>query len=381
MITRDNYEEFFLLYVDNELSAADRHSVDEFVAENPDLKEELATLIGCRLQPENEVFFEDRDLLLQPPAHYSEWFLSYVDGELNEEGRRAVEEFVLAHPSLLKELTLLRATVSFPEKEFVFENKASLYREEKRRILFLPFFRIAAAALVLGAIGLLTLLLVRKNAHEPVAGRPGMNKEKGLAASPNGDAHRHDSKDPDIKKIPPAVTPRTADPLYPYTAGREEKKEAPQGTERIARSTEQEAKRKEQRRHAPVQEQEDQERLVAKAGTDGTGDKVAGVPLHTRTTERLIPDRDRQVRVSGSTSPLLADAGNKVLIKATVPLVAAIDPIESEEDEPAMGASSKKNKLRGFFRKVSRTFEKTASRNEDEGQHGLLVGNLQIALK
>ena len=44
-INRYNYETYFLLYADNELSAIEKNSVDEFVLSNPDLGEELGMLL------------------------------------------------------------------------------------------------------------------------------------------------------------------------------------------------------------------------------------------------------------------------------------------------------------------------------------------------
>ena len=45
-INMDNYEEYFLLYVDNELTGADKASVEEFVKMHPELKSELDGFLG-----------------------------------------------------------------------------------------------------------------------------------------------------------------------------------------------------------------------------------------------------------------------------------------------------------------------------------------------
>ena len=43
-INKNNYEEYFLLYADNELSNAERKMVEVFVKENPEFREEFCML-------------------------------------------------------------------------------------------------------------------------------------------------------------------------------------------------------------------------------------------------------------------------------------------------------------------------------------------------
>jgi len=399
MITRENYEEFFLLYVDNELPATGRQAVEDFVAQHTDLKEELAALLECRLLPDNEALFEDRGSLfreMSPHAtisgetfsgqplpgentnplsidhtNYSEWFLSYIDGELDEKGRRAVEGFAGSHPTLLRELTLLQATVNSPDPTVLFENKEILYREEKtRRIVALPYFRIAAAALVLLAVGLLTLILVRKNNDTSIASRTA----------------------PVNKKEQTPVTPKTSHPLYSYQPtgdGHSKIVKADSGQQRMQQDSAGTAEKKHQQREKRTEPQITYPPVVKKeqmSGIAATGTRQEGttvhteVPLQVRPPGSLLARNEGQVRVPGSHPAPTGKEADRVLIKADPLLIASTEPAVPEEEDPLLTGSPKKNKLRGFFRKVSRTFEKTASRNDDEG-HGILVGNLQIALK
>jgi hypothetical protein len=62
-LTRHNYEEYFLLYVDNELGTEERGWVEQFTKENPDLEEELRALQSAVLDSEEIFSFGDKGLL------------------------------------------------------------------------------------------------------------------------------------------------------------------------------------------------------------------------------------------------------------------------------------------------------------------------------
>lgn len=172
MINRHNYEEFFLMYVDNELTTQQRTAVELFVRQNPDLQSEFDMLQQTKLPLEEEIMFAHKTDLLKIKDsigidNYQEYFLLYIDNELNEESKEAVEKFVLQHPQLQDEFTLLKQTV-LPHEKIVFTHKKLLYRKEVKRVIPIFLLRIAAAAAVAGVAVLIWWLMPGAKQNEPI---------------------------------------------------------------------------------------------------------------------------------------------------------------------------------------------------------------------
>lgn len=162
-INRNNYEEFFLLYVDGELNAVERASVEKFAEQHLDLQEELNALLQTKLSVADEMTFENKELLYKYESeiinsdNYQEYLLSYIDNELNNEEKKLVETLVENNPGKKAELEILQRVKLDKDEKIVFESKAVLYRTEKERARLLPFYwmRVAAAASVILIAGLI----------------------------------------------------------------------------------------------------------------------------------------------------------------------------------------------------------------------------------
>ena len=63
MINLSNYEDWFLLYADGELTVAEQEAVLQFVKQHPSLQEELDLLLSMRFQPETEIKLVDHSTL------------------------------------------------------------------------------------------------------------------------------------------------------------------------------------------------------------------------------------------------------------------------------------------------------------------------------
>jgi len=146
------------MYVDNELQQAERLEVENFVKNNPDLATELELLQQATITNE-EVVFDNKELLYKKEdgislENYEEYFVLSVDNELDNEQANEVEKFVLKHPELQDEFTLMKQTKLQPEV-VEFTGKQVLFRTKKdRRIIPLYLMRVAVAAAVMTLIAL-----------------------------------------------------------------------------------------------------------------------------------------------------------------------------------------------------------------------------------
>jgi hypothetical protein len=407
MITRNNYEEFFLLYVDDELSPADRHAVERFAGEHPDLKEELELLLQCRIKPDESPSFPDKASLLIPvsqvnlpiPApqidlnNYETWFLSFLDNELDAPSRQAVIDFLRRHPEKNKEWQQLQRTVSAPDLSVTFPDKGLLYRGEgqrRRKIAWLPFAGMAAAALILGAVGL--LIFHPFTAKQQLAStvdsvtshpKPGNTATPGTASV--------------TKKMNPAVT---SAPPHPYYSTKKDDgqqialashKDSGQqvasignkdGGQQVASIRNKDdgrqlasATRKEDRTAAPVLVKVDP---VRPNTTDPARDMAIEDPTTIDRTARLpvtlaVAVSADQPRHDATAHDATANMNASF---ATQALLSQANDLSSAE-EPS---SPRKNKLRGIFRKVTRVLEKPAARIDDDNKK-VTIGGFQFALE
>ena len=153
----NNYEEYFLLYIDNELSPQERTAVEIFLAGNEEQRKEFKMLKSTISEPEREISLSDKTFLFRKEAkwineeNYEEIFVLYHDEELTGDQRLETERFLHAHPELATEFALLGKVKLEPETDLVFKDKKSLYRKEKEgKVIPIIMWRSLAAAVFLG---------------------------------------------------------------------------------------------------------------------------------------------------------------------------------------------------------------------------------------
>jgi len=133
MIDFKNYEEWFLLYADNELSASEKESVMAFINLHPELRPEMERLLSLKYQPDLQVSFSDKTVLFR------------------------VEEDEAA------------AFTFSPDPNIVYPNKSSLYRNVPvKRIGWMKPLSVAASLLFL--TGLMWWIMQMNGDVEQVSG-------------------------------------------------------------------------------------------------------------------------------------------------------------------------------------------------------------------
>jgi hypothetical protein len=168
-INRLNYENYFLLYVDGELSSAEMQTVDRFAAENKDLADELSMLMQTKL-PEEAYHFENKSALLRTTSKHinsincEEKFLLFIDDELTDQEKKEILLFISTNPQYQELFETIKAA-KLPIEYISFPDKESLYRKEEssKPVILLQWWKLAVAAAVIGIIAMIGILIPINN--------------------------------------------------------------------------------------------------------------------------------------------------------------------------------------------------------------------------
>ena len=384
-INRHNYETFFLLYVDKELSAADIKAVDVFVKENPDLQIELAMLQQTVVKAD-DIVLEKKDWLYMEEelTALQENLLLYADDELTTPDKKSVETLLTNNKAALAEWDILTQTKLQPDMAVVFADKRSLYKKEGGRVVGFKWWRAAAAAVLLG-FALWTGVSVYKNNYKTTTGStelvnnnktkpkqietgiPAKNtttlSEKKLSAE-NITSTKTKNNTVVIEKIKPAVE-KNKDPKNNVTA-----------TEIVA---EKNGNNKKPGNNLPQPSLQNINRNRSNETI------VVGVLPENNNSSRVSGSNDVEVKIKpkeNTTNTLIAGGNNnKTDQNAIAVQVVNNKTTDGENNNRYLNVDDDKEKrttLGGFIRKAKRVIERTTNIKTGEG---IKIAGFEIALK
>ena len=154
-INRNNYESYFIDYLEGNL---DENLVDdfiEFLQINPDLKKELSFFEPVTAEAENIVFKGKEKLYKEKYDSENEFIkatIGSLEGDLPVKEKSEFDEYLSRHPRKKKEVELYSNTKIQPDESIVFKNKNKLYKQTTEKKLLLWSGRIAAALIVALAV-------------------------------------------------------------------------------------------------------------------------------------------------------------------------------------------------------------------------------------
>ncbi len=371
-IDRHNYEEYFILYMDNELSSDERRMVEAFAQQHPDLKDELDILLQYKTEPDTSITFGGKEELMkingETPillSNYEECLLLYTDNELSAAQRKAVEQFVTANPFAKKELELLQNVRLQPET-ILFADKEFLYRKEEK-VRRLPYMRWAAAAIVLFTAGLTALIILNNKPVRQADLVNSSNEKKSVPPSPV----EINTPDKQVATVPLQNIPDNNTANHVKDNHDDVIKSNKQMNAAVPLKNNLPSLIKNNPANSTLPVKNNEPVLVENKPTNNLPQ-----PLYNPAANGNAP-KDAVVKNNAPTEI------NKTKTTLTNVDVTTANPQPSDLVNASFTeeGGNKKSKLRGIFRKVSRTFEKRTDINATDGADRLLVAGLSFKVK
>ncbi len=374
-INRQTYESFFLLYVDNELSAEQRQELEQFLEENPDLKPELEMLMDTVLVPDEEVGFGDKERLLRISTpnpvndqNYEEYFVQYGDDELYNAEKEFTELFVYKNPQYQAEFELILSARISPDPALVFPDKNSLYRSEKdSRVIGMNWWKIAAAAVLILAFGSIGWYY---SSGDGQVDNGGIVQQQKPTANEEG---------PGKTRLPAPEEINSRNSNDQLASGNDVKKPV-KNSSSIHLNAEPEFENQSLAKADKKDEKKSEEE----------SNKAVRLYVEQSISREMAINTDKipEVKEAVSDEKILESIQASVIKNEDLASVepmkpAAMDP--EQDNSPVIYIANtelgRKSKLRGFFRTASRVFEKTANIQPSGRDKGIRIANFEIELK
>jgi hypothetical protein len=150
-INRDNYEAYFIDYIEGNLNENLVDDFLEFLQQNPDLKEELSLFQSVSLEPE-EIQFNKKEELYKNKFdledHFNHASVAFLEGDLNKGEKEKFEGYLNSHPEKQKEFQIFQKTKLHPDLSKTFNKKGSLYHHSVGKSVVIWSVRIAAVLIL-----------------------------------------------------------------------------------------------------------------------------------------------------------------------------------------------------------------------------------------
>lgn len=131
-ISRDNYEAYLLDFAEGNLSEEMQVELELFLIQHPDYNINLSEVSLLNIEASDVSFYNKHQLKKSNSDLVSDsQFVAYIENQLDEKERQAVEASCLKNKELEKELRLYQNTKTVADTNIVYPNKNALKRHNK----------------------------------------------------------------------------------------------------------------------------------------------------------------------------------------------------------------------------------------------------------
>jgi len=153
-INRNNYESYFVDYLEGNLDEKLVNDFIEFLQQNQDLKEELAIFETVSVEPENISFNKKENLYKEKydsEKKFNNAAIASIENEISEKEKIEFDNYISTHPEKQKEIAIFGQTKLLPDKSIIFNKKNILYRYSIGKSVLLWSGRVAAVLVLVFA--------------------------------------------------------------------------------------------------------------------------------------------------------------------------------------------------------------------------------------